>query len=50
MTGNESNFDKVKDFADDWSFYDNFIPFEKDPETGKNKYTAEKIAKKGEEV
>ena len=50
MTGNEANFDKVKDFADDWSFYDNFIPFEKDPETGKNKYTAEKIAKKGEEV
>lgn len=50
MTGNESNFDKVKDYADDWSFYDNFIPFEKDPETGKNKYTAEKIAKKGEEV
>jgi len=50
MTGNEANFDKVKDFADDWSFYDNFIPFEKDPETNKNKYTAEKIAKKGEEV
>ena len=49
MTENEANFDKVKDFADDWSFYDNFIPFEKDPETGKNKYTAEKIAKKGEE-
>lgn len=49
MTGNESNFDKVKDYADDWSFYDNFIPFEKDPTTGKNKYTAEKIAKKGEE-
>lgn len=50
MTGNEANFDKVKDYADDWSFYDNFIPFEKDPETGKNKYTAEKIAKKGEEI
>ena len=50
MTGNENNFDKVKDYADDWSFYDNFIPFEKDPTTGKNKYTAEKIAKKGEEV
>lgn len=49
MTGNEANFDKVKDFADDWSFYDNFIPFEKDEKTGKNKYTAEKIAKKGEE-
>lgn len=50
MTGNEANFDKVKDYADDWSFYDNFIPFEKNPETGKNKYTAEKIAQKGEEV
>ena len=49
MTGNEANFDKVKDYADDWSFYDNFIPFEKDPVTGKNKYMAEKIAKKGEE-
>ena len=49
MTGNEDNFDKVKDYADDWSFYDNFIPFEKDETTGKNKYTAEKIAKKGEE-
>lgn len=48
MTGNEANFDKVKDYADDWSFYDNFIPFEKDEKTGKNKYTAEKIAKKGE--
>ena len=50
MTNNEANFDKVKDYADDWSFYDNFIPFEKDEKTGKNKYTAEKIAKKGEEV
>lgn len=50
MTENESNFDKVKDYADDWSFYDNFIPFEKDPKTNKNKYTAEKIAQKGEEV
>lgn len=48
MTENEANFDKVKDFADDWSFYDNFIPFEKDPATGKNKYQAEKIAQKGE--
>lgn len=48
MTNNEANFDKVKEFADDWSFYDNFIPFEKDPNTGKNKYKAEKIAKKGE--
>lgn len=48
MTNNEANFDKVKEFADDWSFYDNFIPFEKDPKTGKNKYKAEKIAKKGE--
>lgn len=48
MTNNESNFDLVKDYADDWSFYDNFIPFEKDEKTGKNKYTAEKIAKKGE--
>ena len=37
MTGNEANFDKVKDFADDWSFYDNFIPFEKDEKTGKSK-------------
>lgn len=50
MTENEANFDKVKDYADDWSFYDNFIPFEKDPNTNKNKYTAEKIAQKGEEV
>lgn len=48
MTGNEANFDKVKEFADDWSFYDNFIPFEKDPVTNKNKYKAEKIAQKGE--
>ena len=48
MTNNEANFDLVKDYADDWSFYDNFIPFEKDEKTGKNKYTAEKIAKKGE--
>lgn len=48
MTENEANFDKIKEFADDWSFYDNFIPFEKDPKTGKNKYKAEKIAQKNE--
>ena len=45
MTDNEDNFDKVKDFADDWSFYDNFVPF-KDKNGKKN--NAIKIAQKGE--
>jgi len=46
MTENEANFDKVKEFADDWSMFDNFVPF-KNKKTGK-KNNAEKIARKGE--
>lgn len=45
MTDNEDNFDKVREFADDWAFYDNFVPFL--DKNGK-KNNAIKIAQKGE--
>ena len=45
MTDNEDNFDKVREFADDWAFYDNFVPF-KNKDGKKN--NAIKIAQKGE--